>query len=167
MRTSPIRAAVLVRITQSLDSIDGINKGRPSMNDSTPRPLWTELRKELDALGGDLGEMAAARWELAQLELQSDLCAAKRLAVAWLLAAVLALAALPLAAVALAKTLDGRCEMAFSGWLLIFAGGLLLLALMVGYFAWRWFRRRFVGFQETREELREDLLWLREGRASS
>ena len=53
-------------------------------------------------------------------------------------------------------------------WLLIFAGGLLLLAAASGYFAWRRFRQRIVGFSETLEELRKTSpgceRWLQSGR---
>jgi hypothetical protein len=132
------------------------------MTDRADRPLLADLHAELGSLGGELREMAAARWELARLELQSDLLAARRLAVAWLAAAVMALTALPLVAVALAEAMDGCGHIPRGGWLLIFAGGLLILAMAGGYFAWRRFRRRFIGLQETLEELREDLVWLRE-----
>jgi hypothetical protein len=132
------------------------------MKTSANRPLLADLSKELGALGGELREMVAARWELAQLELQINLGAARRLAIAWLAAGVLVLTALPLAAVSLAEALDGYFHIARGGWLLMFASGLVLLALAVGYVAWRGFRRQFVGLQETLEELREDLLWLRE-----
>ena len=132
------------------------------MKHSAERPLLADLRAELGALGGELREMAAARWELARLELEADLLSAKRLAIAWLAAAVMAIAALPLVAVCLAEALDGCGHIARGGWLLIFAGGLLILALAGSHLAWRRFRRRFVGLQETLEELREDLVWLQE-----
>ncbi len=129
---------------------------------SAERPLLADLREDLAALGGELRELAAARWELARLELAGDWRAAKRLAIGWLLAGVAALVALPLLAVSLADGLDGRGNISGGQWLLIFAGGLLLLAAASGYLAWRWFSRRIVGLSETLEELREDLAWLRE-----
>ena len=132
------------------------------MKNSAERPLLDDVRAELGALGGELREMAAARWELARLELQADLRATKQLAIAWLAAAVMALTALPLAAVWLAEALDGCGHIARREWLLIFAGGLLVLALTGGQLAWRRFRRRFLGLQETLEELHEDLVWLGE-----
>jgi hypothetical protein len=128
---------------------------------SADRPLLADLREDLAAFGDELRELAAARWELARLELAVDWRAAKRLAVGWLTAAVTALVALPLLVVALADSLAGG-KIGSDGWLMIFAGGLLLLAAASGYFAWRRFRRLFVGFSETLEELREDLAWLRE-----
>jgi hypothetical protein len=45
---------------------------------------------------------------------------------------------------------------------LIFAGILLSIGAIVAYFAWRRFRRRFIGLQETLEELREDRVWIDE-----
>ena len=128
----------------------------------TQRPLLADIRTDLGALGGELREMAAERWKLARLELQADLVSAKRLAIAWLAAAVMVLTALPVLVVCLAEALDGCGQITCVGWLLIFAGGLLVLALGIGHLAWRRFRRRFIGLQETLEELREDLVWLRE-----
>ena len=132
------------------------------MKDPVERPLLADIRAELGAAGDELREMAVLRWELARLELQADLLAAKRLAIVWLAAAVMALTALPLVAVRLAEALDGCGQIARGDWLLIFAGGLLILALAGSYFAWRRFRRQFVGLQETLEELREDMVWLKE-----
>jgi hypothetical protein len=134
------------------------------MKDSTKRPLLTDIRAEVRAMGAELREMAAARWELARLELQADLLSTRRLAVAWLAAGVMALTALPLVATCLADALDGCGDITRGGWLLIFAGGLLMAAIGGGYLAWRRFRRRFVGLQETLEELREDLVWFQEKR---
>jgi hypothetical protein len=132
------------------------------MKDPTDRPLLSNLRAELGAVAGEVREMATARWELARLELEADLLSAKRLAMTWLAAAIMALTALPLLAVGLAESLDGCCDIARRDWLWIFGAGLLILAVGSGYLAWRRFRRRFVGLEETLEELREDLLWLRE-----
>jgi hypothetical protein len=134
------------------------------MSDPAKKPLLADLRAELGALRDELREMASARWELARLELQSDLRSAKRLAICWLAAGVLALGAMPLALVALADVLNGYGRIARVGWLLIIAGGLLALAAGSGYLAWRRFRRKFLGLRETLEELREDGLWLREKR---
>ncbi len=137
------------------------------MNDPADKPLLADLRAELAALGGELREMAAARWELARLELAADLRSARRLAICWLAAGVAALAVLPLLAVALAEALAGCGGISRGGWLLRLAAGLLVLAGAGGYLAWRRFRRRFLGLRETLEELQEDLLWLREGRMMS
>lgn len=136
------------------------------MNEPADRPLLADIRKELDAVAGELRDMAAARWELARLELQADARSIKRLAIAGAAAGLMALMALPLLAVCLAELLDGYGNIVRAGWLLIFGVGLLLTAVAVVVFArWR-FRRRFVGLQETLEEIREDVLWLREAGGS-
>jgi uncharacterized membrane protein YqjE len=132
------------------------------MNHTTQQPLLADVRKELGALGVELREMASARWELARLEIASDLNTAKRLAVAWLVAVVMLLTALPLLASGLAEALDGWQGIPRGAWLLAFAAVLLFLAGLGGYLAWRRFRRNFIGLRETLEELREDVLWLKE-----
>jgi hypothetical protein len=134
------------------------------MNDPAERPLFADMREELGALGAELREMAAARWELAKLELTADLHSLKRLAIAWLSAMVLMLTALPLLAMCLAEELNGWAGISRTGWLLIFGGGLMILSAAGGYFAWWRFRRKFLGLRETLEELREDAAWLREKR---
>jgi hypothetical protein len=132
------------------------------MNESPDRPLLADVRAELGALGAEVREMAAARWELARLEIESDLRSVRRLVIAWLAAAVMSLGALPLAVSALAEALGGWLRIPRIGWLLIFAGVLLLLAAALGSLAWRRFRRNFIGLRETLEELREDVVWLKE-----
>lgn len=134
------------------------------MSSPDNRPLLADIRRELDALVGEFREMAAARWNLARLELQADVHSVKRLLIVCLVAAIMAITALPLLVVCLADLLDGYGGIFRSGWLLIFAAGLLLIAAVVVPFAVYRFRRRFVGLQETLEELREDLLWLREAK---
>ena len=113
-------------------------------------------------MGEDLRESIRLRWQLAQIELQSDARSAKRLAVATGVVAAMVLTALPVLVVCLAELLDGRLGIADIGWLAIFGFGLLTAGCAAGWFAWRRFRRRFVGLQQTLEELREDLVWLKE-----
>jgi uncharacterized membrane protein YqjE len=132
------------------------------MDRSPERPLFADLRDEIVALGAEVREMAQARWELARLELQADLRAAKRLVMAWLLSVVLALTALPLGVACLADVLDGRAGIPRYGWLLLFAAGLITLALAGGYLAWRRFWRKCTGLRETIEELREDMVWMQD-----
>jgi hypothetical protein len=131
------------------------------MNDSS-KPLLADVRNELGSLGAELREMAAARLELARLEIVSDLLSAKRLAATWIVAAVMVLTALPLVAVWVAEVLSELTGIPRGGWLLGFAGCLFLFAGIGGHLAWRRFRRNFLGLRETLEELREDLLWLKE-----
>lgn len=132
------------------------------MNEPADRPLLADIRQELDALVVELREMAAARWELARLELEADVRSVKRLAVVCVAATTMALSGLPLLAASLAEFLDGYGNIGRGGWLLIFGGGLPLAAAGLVLFAVGRFRRRFVGLRETLEELREDVLWLRE-----
>ncbi len=126
------------------------------------RPMLGGLRDELGGFAGELAESLRLRMELAQLELAEDYRAAKRLAVVLLTAVVMLLTSLPLLAAALAEVLHGVGGLSRAGWLLLFALGLMLLAGLGSFLAWRRFRRGMVGLQETLEELREDLLWLRE-----
>ncbi|MCE5268645.1 MAG: phage holin family protein [Planctomycetaceae bacterium] len=134
------------------------------MNDPVEKPLLEDLRAEMAALAGEFGEMASARWELARLEIAADLRSVRRLAIRWLVAAAAAVAVLPLLAVALAGALAGCGGIGMAGWLLLVAAGMSLLAIVIAWFAWRRFRRNFVGLRETFEELGEDLVWLNEKR---
>jgi len=126
------------------------------------KPLLADLRGEFQSLAAQLREAVMLRGELARLEVQEDLRRARRLGVIAVLAGILIFAAFPLPAVAAAELLDGWAGIASWGWLLIFAGVLLFTALIAVALAWRYFRRRFAGLQETLHELREDLLLLRE-----
>jgi uncharacterized membrane protein YqjE len=134
------------------------------MKESPNRPLLADFRDELAALGGELREMAAARWELVWLELEADRQTLRGLVLTWLIALLMALTALPVLIVCLAEMLNGWMNVPRSVWLLGFGLGLMAFALLGGYLAWRRFRRRMVGLRETLEELREDLVWLREKR---
>jgi hypothetical protein len=120
------------------------------------------MHDELARLAADVRQMGALRWELLRREALANVRAARRLAAAALAAAALAFAVLPVLAVALAWCLNGRLGVPLVGWLLIAAALLLAAAACVGLFAWRRFRREFVGLTETLEEVREDLVWLEE-----
>jgi uncharacterized membrane protein YqjE len=130
---------------------------------SPDRPLLADLQAEIHSLAADLREMLQLRWDLARLEIQADIAHLKRLAFIWGVAAVMALTALPLLATALAETLDGWQGLARRGWLLIFGLTLLGIAVIGACCGWFWFRRRFIGLQESLEELHEDLEWAKEG----
>jgi hypothetical protein len=126
------------------------------------RPLLADLGDELRALGSELRESLALRWQLALLELRADRRSAVRLAIGVSVSGVMALSALPLLLVWLAARLDQWLGVSRDGWLLILGLALLLSGLASGYLAWRRFRRRFLGLEQTLEELREDAAWLRE-----
>jgi hypothetical protein len=123
--------------------------------------LFSSLKEEAVSLADDVRQMLLLHWQLARLEVLGDLKAVKRLAVMLAVACVLLLTALPLFAVSIAVDLDGRLQIATAGWLLIFGGALLLLGLIVAAVAWSRFRSRFTGLEQTLEELREDVVWLR------
>lgn len=128
------------------------------------RPLLGGLRNELDSLAGELKQTFALRWELARLELQADLENVRWLVIAAVVALVVVLTSLPVLVICLAELLDGLLGISRLGWTAI-AGGLLLLGgLLGGWLAWRRFRRRLVGLEQTLEELQEDLVWLEEWR---
>jgi len=132
------------------------------MSEQPARPLLERLGKELNALGGDLRESVALRWQLAELEIKADLRSGRRLAIALAVAAVGGLTAVPLLLVALAQGLDGCWGLSATGWLVVFGLFLLTAASIVGFLAWRRFRRRFIGLEQTLEELHEDAVWLRD-----
>jgi uncharacterized membrane protein YqjE len=128
--------------------------------------LFADLRDDLRSFGAELREMAAARWELARLELLAQRKVFGNLAGALIAAMLMALTALPLLAWCLADALDGWYGVSRGLWLFGFAIGLLITALSSGYLAIRRFRRHATGLQETIEELREDLVWLRDWTSS-
>ncbi len=127
-----------------------------------PEPPWGDLRQQVGRLGADLREMLGLRWQLALLELRTDLESAKRLAVVLAAAIVVALTALPLLAAAAADALDQCLGIPRAGWLVMFGLLLLGIACAAAWLAWRRFRSRLVGLEETLEELRDDLVWLRQ-----
>jgi protein-S-isoprenylcysteine O-methyltransferase Ste14 len=129
-------------------------------------PLLRDLKDAVGSLGADLREMAALRWQLAWLELKADALAVKRLAVALVLSAVMGLCGLSVLAVFAAEMLDGFCGLARSDWLLLFGTALLFGGAAAGYLAWRRFRRRFTGMEQSLAELREDAVWLQEWTAA-
>ena len=126
------------------------------------RPLFSGLQAELGSLLSDVRQMAVLRWELGKLELAADARSMVRLAVVLGVAVLLVLVALPVLVVSLGGLLDGVWGISQSGWLCIFAVALLATAGGGGFLAWRRFRRDLLGLEETIEELREDMVWLRE-----
>ena len=126
------------------------------------RPLLADLQEQAARLRAELEQTLALRWQLARLEVQAAVGSIKRLAVGLAAAAVLALTGLPVLAVWAATLLDERLPLRGIRWLLVFGLVLLAAAALAGWLAWRHFRRRFVGLEETLEELREDLVWIRE-----
>ena len=129
------------------------------------RPLLADLKEEVSRAGSELGEMARLRWQLARLELNESIAQVKRLAIVLAVAAVMALTALPVLVVWAAETVALHTDdspFPAHGWMLIFASALLLIAGLGGFLAYRRFRRQFTGLEQTIEEVREDLIWLRD-----
>lgn len=124
------------------------------------RPLLAEFEQQVRGLAGDLRELLALRWRLARLEIELDLGAARRLTVTTVAAVVTGLTGLPLLAACAAELLDGWWGVSRAGWLALMGAGLVGVAVLVGWTAWRRFRREVVGLRETLAEFREDLLWL-------
>jgi hypothetical protein len=127
-----------------------------------PELPWDEIRNDVVRLGVDLRQMLTLRWQLAWLEVRADLASTRRLAIVLAAVAVMALTALPVLTVCAADVLDQRLGIPRIGWLLTFGLVLLGSAPLIGWLAWSRFRRRLVALEETLEELREDLVWLRE-----
>jgi hypothetical protein len=128
------------------------------------RPLLADLRDELAGLAGDAREMFALRWRLARLELLADVRLLRRTAIAVGIAAVMALPVLPLLLSAAADGLACLTGMQIGWWLLILSCVLMTTASVIALVTYVTFRRRFTGLRETIEELREDLVWLKEWR---
>jgi hypothetical protein len=126
------------------------------------RPLLADLKIEVTSLVGEMREMVVLRYELLRQEALSDLQNTRRLLIVTAISGMLVLSALPLVVVAFADVLNGVWGLARWAWLVIFAGIFLLAAVLAVVFAWRRFRRRFVGLRETLEELQEDWVWLQE-----
>ena len=127
------------------------------------RPLLGDVSQDISQLRAELGEMAGLRWQLARLELDAALGAVKRLALAAAVAAVMLMTALPLAAVVAAEVLDESIwEISKTVWLTVFCLLLAVSAGLIGWTAWRRFRSGYAGFEETLEELHEDIAWVRE-----
>jgi hypothetical protein len=129
---------------------------------SPKQPLLSNAKEAIGSLAADLQEMARLRWQLAQLELAASARQIRWLVIGLLIAGVVVLSSLPLLIVAAADALAGTAGISFAGWLLILALGLLVGGIAGGWLVWRCFRRRFVGLEQTLEELREDAVWLQE-----
>ncbi|MDP6719674.1 MAG: phage holin family protein [Pirellulaceae bacterium] len=110
----------------------------------------------------DIVEMASLRWQLAELELHSDLAAARRLGLLGGAGVVAAIAAVAVLTVVLAGQLDAGLNSDFP-WVTLSVGcSMLAGGLLAAWWGWRRFRGEFHGLRESIDECREDLVWLRE-----
>ena len=122
---------------------------------------FKEVKDELGSLTAEAREMLGLRWKLAESELRSDARLIGRSAVVLAIAALMALTALPVLAVFAAEMLDGLLGLSRTGWLLMTGLGLLVGGSAATCLVWLHFRRRFIGLEQTLEELREDAVWVR------
>ncbi len=128
---------------------------------TAPDPQETQAGSTSKSLA-EVVEMASLRWQLAELELRSDLAAAQRFG--WLggIGLVASIASVAVLTVVLTSQLDERLESSFP-WVTLSAGCLMLAGgLLAAWWSWRRFRGEFHGLRESLDECREDLVWLRE-----
>lgn len=111
----------------------------------------------------DAKQMITLRRELLAAEFQSDIVTAKRFSLLAASGCALSLCGAFMLVVMLAGLLDGWIDRSNVPWatlsigaLALFSGSVLLLAARSG------FRREFLCFRESRAEIQEDLLWMRE-----
>ncbi len=122
--------------------------------------FWSSDARQLAAQAVEMLEM---RRELAELEIRHDALVGRRLAFVGGAAAVLVITALPLLLAALAHGLAEWTRIESPAlWMLLLGGFCLLLGAGIGWAAYRRFRNDFSGLRNTRTELQEDLVWLRE-----
>jgi protein-S-isoprenylcysteine O-methyltransferase Ste14 len=121
------------------------------------RPLLGELREEISGMAGEVTHLAALRWRLAEIELRESVQTAKRFSICAIVAGVLLLTSLPVFVVSLSAWLLPDLSWAWIAGLLLAIAG-----LAIAWFAWRRFRREFRGLEQSIEELREDLVWIKE-----
>lgn len=134
---------------------------RPIMSEPSDS-LFSGIAAQFGRLRQDLGEMLAARFELAQLEATEVVRQTARCGIVLVASAILLLSCLPIAVATLALAGATYFEQSPIAWL---AGSVLLLvgiAALIGWLAVRNYRRNFTGLRDTLAELREDLVWLRE-----
>lgn len=128
------------------------------------RPLLGELQKELSGMADEAAQLASLRWRLAEIELRQSAETTRRFSIRAIIGAVLVLTSLPVFVVALSAWLLPSLAWAWLSGLILLVGG-----LAVAWFAWRRFRRDFHGLEQSLEEVREDLAWVKEwsGKAES
>jgi len=125
-------------------------------------PLLGELRDELSGMAGEMSQLATLRWRLAEIELRESAQTARRFAVWAVVATVLLFTSLPVFVVALAIWLGKVTSLSGLSWAWILGLLLAIAGSTVLWLSWRRFRREFRGLEQSIEELREDLVWVRE-----
>ncbi|MEQ8785911.1 MAG: phage holin family protein [Pirellulaceae bacterium] len=128
----------------------------------TPHAPVAGLADDLRGAWTEASQMVSLRRALAESELRSDLAAARGFAIVAGTCLVLAIAGVAVLAVAGAGYADHRYGFDFP-WFTLATGAVLLGGgLLVGLLSWLRFRRNLLLFEQSRHELKEDLLWLEE-----
>ncbi len=125
-------------------------------------PLLDDLKHSVEALAADLRELAALHVRLAQSELNAATQQFRWFAVVLAAAGGVVVVAVSLLAFCLVELLQERLGGARTVWLAGIGLGALVASLAAAWLAWRRFRRRFVGLQQTAAELRENVVWIEE-----
>ena len=110
----------------------------------------------------ELSKMLELRRQLAEAEIESDKETAKRLAIVGGAGLIAVLTGLPLLTSVLTARVDEALKLSFPWVSLTVALVVLVGGLLLAWSAWRRFHREFLGLRESLQELREDLIWLRE-----
>lgn len=125
------------------------------------RPILAGLKEQVSGFRTDVVAFASLRWKLVSLEVRAAIGHVKWLSIGLVGAAVVMLTGLSTLVVSIALLLDDAWLPAW-GWALFF--GLLLFfgGILGGLALWIRFRRRFTGLEQTLEEIREDIVWLKD-----
>lgn len=119
---------------------------------SSAGQIWSDAKK-----------MVALRRQLLEYEVKSDLATAKRFGVLAAAGCVLGLLGAFIFLVLLAGLLDGWIDRSQVPWATVSLGGVALLgggAMLLS--ARSGFRSRLLAFRDSRAEIQEDLVWMRE-----
>lgn len=124
--------------------------------------MFKKLRENLDTLSRDTRESVVLRCRLAMIELKADLANLRNLTVLLVLALVGILTGVAVLAVWIAELLHECVPLCANLWTMIVGLSAIVVSLLIALFAWHHFRRRWVGLEQTFEELREDIAWFKE-----
>lgn len=124
--------------------------------------LFSGVKRQFGGLAGELRGMVTARWELAWLEIRAAGRSIRRLSIALALGIALVSVAMPVLVVWLCEVAANLLDVGRAWPLGIAVLSLTTVGAAIAFFAWRRFRREFVGLEETLEELHEDMIWLKE-----
>jgi uncharacterized membrane protein YqjE len=124
--------------------------------------LFSGAKRELVDLTSELKGMAIARWDLAWLEIREAGRSIRRLSVPLAVAMALLAAALPVLIVWICEVAANLLGVGRAWPLGLSVLFLIAVGAAIAFAAWRRFRREFAGLEETLEELREDIVWLKE-----